>query len=92
MGSLCKLPIWLLALLQVQVVTPRRLCPQGMALDIGIPDKPRHPFHLRNIWSPRTRMTDTKVRSTAHILTLPRRPHTIARGLGERTRQLPYKR
>lgn len=92
MGSLSKLPIWLPALLQVQAVTPRRLCLQGMALDIGISDnKPRHLFHLLNIWSPRTRMTDTQVRSTAHILTLLRRPHTIVRGLGERTRQLPYK-
>ena len=60
-----------------------------MALDIGIPgNKPRHHRRLCNIWNPRILTTDTKVR----ILTLPRRPHIIARALGELTHQPPCKR
>ena len=83
MGNPYKLPICLLAHLRLLGATPRHLYPRGMHLDIGIPDnKFRHQCHLLNTWNPRTRMIDSKVRTT-RILT-----HTFARTLAGPTHQL----
>jgi hypothetical protein len=92
MDNLRKSPIWSLALLQPPAVTPRHPYPRGMAQDSGIPvNRPHHPFHLGNIWSPRTPMIDTKAR-TIHIPILPRRPPTFARVLEGLTHRLPCRR
>ena len=60
-----------------------------MRLDIEIPgNKLRHPCLPLNIWSPRTRMTDSKARTTHIPGPIPRRPRTFGRVLGDPTRRL----